>query len=103
MLIPIDIGARSFDMVLDTGSPLSSISEDMYRILLETAGIGTVAGNGYVLRHPMIQGQRIDDLPVRLSRRVTRVGADGVLGIDFLGRFTEIHVHVPTLRLTLTA
>ncbi len=56
----------------------------------------------YVLRSWSIQGQPIPDIIVRVSTRVTQVGADGVLGLDFLGRFTDIHFHVPTRVLTLT-
>ncbi len=61
-----------------------------------------LGANRYLLQGLRIQGQDTGDLEVRVSRRVTQVGADGVLGLDFLAQFTYIHFHVPTMRLTLT-
>ena len=58
--------------------------------------IGSVARSTYVIRNLAIEGQPVADLMVRISRRVTHVGADGVLGLDFLARFTDVHCHVPT-------
>jgi hypothetical protein len=101
VLIPLDVGGQSIDMVLDTGSPLSSISQATYHKLSEAGAIDRLSRNSYVLRRSAIQGQAIRDLVVRISRRVSQVGADGVLGLDFLGQFTDIHLHVPSLRLTL--
>ncbi len=89
-------------MVLDIGSPFSSIGEST-REQLERNGLLEETGERrYMLRGVVIQGQPIADLEVRLSRRVTQVRAMGVLGLDFLGRFTDIHFHVPSMRLTLT-
>ena len=101
ILIPLEVGNLSLDMVLDTGSPPSSISQATYDKLAEAETIDHVGGRTYVLRKPRIAGQVIPNLEVRLSRRVSQVGADGVLGLDFLGRYTDIHFHVPSLRLTL--
>ncbi len=55
-----------------------------------------------MLRLPVLEGFPIADLRVHVSRRVTIVGSQGILGLDFLRRFEHIHFHVPTLRLTLT-
>ena len=102
VLVSLEVGGQSIDMVLDTGSPLSSISQATYDKLSGTGAIERLSGNRYLLRRPVIDGQDIRDLIVRLSRRVTQVGADGVLGLDFLGHYTDIHFHVPSLRLTLS-
>jgi hypothetical protein len=88
-------------MVLDTGSPFSSTSDTTRDRLVEAGIMPASEGRRFVLGDVRIGGQRIDDLVVRPSRRVTDVGAEGVLGLDFLGRFTDIHFHVPTMRLTL--
>ena len=88
-------------MVLDTGSPLSTISEGTYRRLADAGNIRHVGGRRFTLTRPLLDGQPVADLEVRVSLRVTRVGADGVLGLDFLGRFTDVHFHVPSLRLNL--
>lgn len=54
------------------------------------------------LRNLRIQGQPIPDLRVRRRRAIPEVTAQGILGLDFLNQFTDIHFHVPSLRLTLT-
>ena len=101
ILIPVSVGGQAFDMVLDSGSPLSTVSAETYRRLADAGSIRHIGGRRFALTRPLLNGQPLLDFEVRISRRVTRVGADGVLGLDFLGRFTDIHFHVPSLRLTL--
>jgi hypothetical protein len=50
----------------------------------------------------IIGGQAVVDVQSRVSRRVTSLGLDGLLGLDFLGRFTDVHFNVPTMLLTLS-
>jgi len=89
-------------MVLDTGVFLSGISESTREELSRRGLLETVDARRFRLRGLTVQGQPIPDLMVRVSPRVTEVGAAGVLGLDFLGQFTDVHFHVPTMRLTLT-
>jgi hypothetical protein len=103
ILVPVhvsDYGA--IDLVLDTGSPLSAISAQFFARLTRSGSLDQIAPNRFRLKALSIQGQRIADLTVRVSPRVTAVGADGVLGLDFLTRFREIRFDVPSLVLTLT-
>jgi len=79
---------------------VSAIAET-YRRLADAGGIRQVGGRRFAPTPLLLDGQPVDDLEVRISRRVTRVGADGVLGLDCLGRFTDVHFHVPSLGLTL--
>ncbi len=103
ILIPLVIrGGEAVNMVLDTGAPLSAISNDTRDTLIAAGLLEPLRGNWYTLRGLSIQGQPIADLMVRISSRVTQARAEGLLGLDFLRQFTEIHFHVPTLRLTLT-
>jgi hypothetical protein len=103
ILVPLMVkGVRDLNMVLDTGAPFSSIS-DGTRDLLSAAGLlDHVQHNWYALRELSVQGQPIPDLLVHVSRRVSQAGAEGLMGLDFLRQFTDIHFHVPTLRLTLS-
>jgi hypothetical protein len=41
-------------------------------------------------------------LEVRPSPLIQRLGADGMLGMDFLERFTDVHLDVRRLRLTFS-
>jgi hypothetical protein len=105
VLVPIRIaGNVDIEMVLDTGSPMSTISAAT-RVELQRRGLlRPVEGeaNRFRLVSLTIQGQPIEDLTVRVSPVTTRAGAAGTLGLDFLNRFELIQFHVPTLRLTLT-
>ena len=105
LIVPVRVGARyTLEMVLDTGAPLSGISQGTANLLLPTGFLEPMQrrGNVYLLKQLSIQGQPIDDLEVRVLQRLTEVRAPGILGLDFLGRFEEIHCHVPSLTLTLT-
>jgi hypothetical protein len=103
IIVPVEIAdALTIDMVLDTGSPFSSISEPTRDELVRRGLLEQKDERRFVLRHLAVQGQALPDLEIRMSRRATQVGAAGILGIDFLGRFTDVHFHVPTMRLTLS-
>jgi hypothetical protein len=90
-------------MVLDTGAPLTGISRGVYEALMADGHLRPVAPNSrfFTLTNVMIGDGQIPVLRVRVSPRVTAVGADGVLGLDFLSQFTDIHYHVPSRVLTL--
>jgi hypothetical protein len=49
-----------------------------------------------------VDGQPLPDLEARASRTVSRLGLDGLIGLDFLLHFEHIHFHVPTLHLILS-
>ena len=102
IMIPLEVGGDIVvDVVLSTYSPLSYVSERS-RNTLVGLGFGESVGDEQChLYNVSIQGQRIPDLSVRVRRNVVPT-ADGILGLDFLNQFTDIHFHVPTMRLTLT-
>ena len=103
--MPVQVGEEiRLEMVLDTGAPLSGLSREAADSLTASGFLEPIQGRAsiYLLRALTIQGQPIDDLEVRVLRRLTEVRAPAILGLDFLGRFEEIHCHVPSLTLTLT-
>lgn len=55
----------------------------------------------YVMRELDVQGQRFPDLYVTVRSRVTEVGADGIIGLDVLSQFREIHFERETMTLSL--
>jgi hypothetical protein len=89
------------DFILDTGAPLTSMSERLYTRLLETGAVTRVGPNRYVLHDVSIELQEIGSLNIRGSNFLSRVDAEAVLGLDFFARFTEVRFHVPTGALTL--
>ena len=88
-------------MVLDSGSALNCVSAETADSLL-LAGIATRRPLGMLTLHGLtLSGFVFGDLRVRISRRLTEVGADAILGLDFLRTFTEVCIDVPTLTLRL--
>ena len=88
-------------MALNPGVPASSISLRTQQSLIANEVLPPIAQRHYVLHNATVQQQPLPPLHVRVSR-INRPGADGLLGLDFLRQFTDIHVHVPTFRLTLS-
>jgi hypothetical protein len=102
LIVPFDLGGRAnLAMVLDTGAPLSGISAGSRHALADRGLLHPVGRNRYLLQELSIEGQPVRDLVVRLSRRATAAGAEGILGLDFLSQFTEVHCHIRSLWLAL--
>jgi len=101
LLARLEVGDRDVMMVLDTGSPVSSISQETYTRLLPTGFLVSAGGRFWMMRSLQLEEHPIAELRVHVSQRVTVVKAQGILGLDFLRRFEQVHFHVPTLRLTL--
>lgn len=102
VLVPLILpDGSTLELVLDSGSFLSAISERT-RDELNTKGLLEPRGPERRLpRGVSLAGQPIADLPVRLSRRAEAVQAPGLLGLDFLARYEEVRFHFPTMCLTL--
>jgi predicted aspartyl protease len=103
VIVPLIVGGTlHLEMVLDTGSSLSAVSAATAERLRELGLIPADAGQRFTLRDVTISGHAVADIAARLSARVGEVGAEGLLGLDFLGRFSDIHFHTASMRLTLT-
>lgn len=103
LLVPAEFAGTSINlsMVLDSGSALCSVSAETAESLLG-AGVATPRPLGMLtLRGFTLNRTEFEDVRVRVSRRLTEVGADALLGLDFLGRFKEVCIDVPTLVLRL--
>jgi len=102
IIIPLEIGGDLvIDMVLSTYPPISYVSERSRDTLVGLGFAERMGDQQCLLRNVRIEGQRVADFEVRVRRTVVQT-ADGILGLDFLNQFTDVHFHVPTLRLTLT-
>lgn len=93
------------EMAISTLTPLSGVSISARNALLATGYLRTQPDRAerYLLRQLSIEGQDVADLEVGLSRAAHRAGVAGFLGLDFFLRFLDVHVHVPTLQVTLVA
>lgn len=101
VMVPIRVGGTvRLYLALNPGVIRSSITTKAREALVQEELLPPVAQRQFVLSDVESQGQRLPPLHVRVSR--FRYGdIDGLLGLDFLRQFTDIHFHVPTFRLTL--
>lgn len=91
ILVPVSVGAVDLEMVLDTGSPLSSISQRTVDKLRQE-GLAEASGDTRCgLRDVKLDGLSIDGLEVWISRRVSALGIDGLIGLSLLGRYQDVH------------
>ena len=103
VMVPLFVAQIQLRMMLNTGSPRSVISEAARDTLIQNELLPPQQLAGYTLTPVALAGQRISDLPVRVRGPVfARAHVDGMLGLDFLRQFTEIHFDVAAFRLTLT-
>ncbi|HVX30183.1 MAG TPA: hypothetical protein VHA53_06855 [Nitrolancea sp.] len=102
LLIPLQIEQDPvISMVLDTGSARSAISHSMFEKLNSLRRLTPYGTGRYVIQGLGVQGQRFPDLYVSVRSRVTEVGADGIVGLDVLSQFREIHFERETMTLSL--
>ncbi len=101
-MVPIRVSGKvRLYLALNPGVIRSSITTNARETLIQEELLSPVAQRNFVLSDVESQGQRLPPLQVRVSR--FRYGdIDGLLGLDFLQQFTDIHFHVPTYRLTLS-
>lgn len=103
ILIPVRVGDKLIvDVVLDTGAPLTSMSQRLYTRLQAASYLSHIATNRYIHSPAPIAGESVAPLNIRGSKFLTSIGVVGVLGLDFLARYTEVHFNVKTGLLTLT-
>lgn len=102
VLVPISVqGKTVIDMVVNLGVPRSSISAATRDELIMKELVPPRRDRSYVLDGLSVQGQPLPPLSVRVSGALGRIGAGGILGLDFFAQYEDIHFHVPSFRLTL--
>lgn len=102
VVLPLQVHGVNLNMVLNTGLPFSAISEGARDDLLGREILPPVTRSSYILTDVTMIGTPLSDLLVRVRRNLTQFEVDGILGLDFLRQFTEIHFEVASYRLTLT-
>jgi hypothetical protein len=103
IMIPLVVrNKQALRMVLDTGAPVSAISPEIWDELQTRDLLRTAPSAGYHLISDItVDGQPMPDLAVRVLPRLSRIGVEGLLGLDYLGKFESVYFHIPTLRITL--
>jgi hypothetical protein len=89
-------------MAINSGLPATVISPSTRDALIATRVLlATNSSGSYRLTGLAAEGQRLPDLEARVVPRLSRLGVNGMVGLDFLFHFEHVHFHVPTLRLIL--
>ncbi len=94
-----DVSVHEF--AVDTGAALSGVSEETLDAMRADGVILHQAGRFYVIPEVWLDDQPVTDLRFRVSKRLSEVGAPGILGLDFLGRFNEVCFERATMTLSL--
>jgi hypothetical protein len=101
-MIPVLIcGVWRGEFLLNTFTPISSVSASTATILEAFQCFGSHADRGYLLQGLTIGGERLPDLRVRVSRAATLLDVDGMLGLNFLQQFATVRFDVDGGMLTL--
>jgi hypothetical protein len=89
-------------LVLNTGFIMTCLTP-VARDGLIAFGLLRRGDDRYPVLHELsIGGRPLPPLPVRVNQAVARYSPDGMLGLNLLSLFREIHFDVETRRLTLT-
>src|SRR5262245_45346127 len=88
-------------MVLNTGLYYGAISVPARERLIMLELLPPVNERTVLLENLALSGNPVADLRVRVRPSVAQLDVDGILGLEFLRQFTDIHFNVPSLRLTL--
>ena len=100
LTVPLVIDGTFRLTMLVSAFPRSAVSAETITNL--PAYFEQRAPGRYLMRQATLGGESVLDLVVRASGQIGRLDADGVLGQDFLRRFTDINLNVPSSTLTFT-
>jgi hypothetical protein len=102
LTLPLMIaGTYALRAVLDTGSPQSALSPRISNDLSSQGLLRPAADpRRFLLADLTIGGQAVPDLEVGVLRRLDPMEVDGLLGLDFLLRFSEVHFILASLQFT---
>ena len=89
-------------LVLNTGFVMTCLTPGARDGLAAFGHLRDTGERFPVLHDLSLSGRPLPPLPVRVNAAVARISPEGMLGLNFLGRFREIHFDTGTRRLTLT-
>ncbi|HLZ68290.1 MAG TPA: hypothetical protein VKV26_00125 [Dehalococcoidia bacterium] len=79
-----------FDLLLNTGRPMSNLSIEVRDVLAGLDVLDEIAPRIYRIRGVRMSGQPVPPLIARASRGPRLLGFDGMLGLQFLDQFAEV-------------
>lgn len=79
-----------FDLVLNTGRPISNLSLEVRDVLAGLDLLDEITPGLYRIRGVRMGGTLVPPLIARASRGPRMLGFDGMLGLQFLEQFAEV-------------
>ncbi|MGI8550710.1 MAG: hypothetical protein ACR2PL_07975 [Dehalococcoidia bacterium] len=103
IVVPTLVGGM-FELrwILNTGHAMSSLSTATGAVLSALGHLDHMEGRNYRLRDVTLADQRVPDHQVRSGQAVNLLALEGILGLDFLRQFHDVHFNVPAGLLTLS-
>jgi hypothetical protein len=100
-MLPFEAGGDVvLEFVLNTYAPVSYITSEARDMLLRLGFATSLGEETCIVPDLSVQRQPLAAQQFRVRRGAFR-GVDGMIGLDFLGRFTDVHFNLPSLRLSL--
>jgi hypothetical protein len=101
-MVPVSIcGMWRGEFMLNTFTPISSVSASTATMLEAVQCLSERADQGHILQGLTVGSTRLPDLRVRVSRAATLLELEGMLGLDFFNQFAGVHYHRAERRLVL--
>lgn len=102
VILPIKSGPFvEVEFVLDTSYPLTRISEGTFDVLQAFGMLTALTDKSWRIHGLHVQNRALPNIDVRVSRVVSRLGLEAMLGLNFLASFQEVCFHRPSAVLTL--
>lgn len=102
IVIPFKVGTLyGLKLILNTGFPMSCLTPGVRDSLAAFGHVSQIAGRTLRLGDLRLEEHALPDLDVRVNAGVARLGADGVVGLNFFNQFREVCYDVEARRLTL--
>ena len=103
IVVPFRVGDfYTLDLILNTGFVISAVSQSTHDVLSALGYLHRSGGRSFLLQDLRLSDQPVDALEVRVNAGLRILRFEGVVGLNFLNRFREIHFDVQSRRLTLT-
>lgn len=102
IVVPVVAGGMfTIRFVLNTGYLISAVNSRAQAVLAVMGLLDPIGGRLHSLRNLTLAEQPLPDLEVRATPALGLIGVEGILGLNFLRQFDDVHFNLPSRRLTL--
>ena len=103
IVVPFAVGEfYNLLLILNTGFVISALTPGVRDSLEALGHLQHTAGRFYQLHDLRLGGRPVPPLTVRVNIAIATLGVEGIVGLNFLNQFREIHFDVESRVLTPT-